>query len=204
MGTTLDGQTLTVTKWAEGVIISASQWDAWSSSQYTRKVKVYGLIRTYIIDCVEQDVVWANSLANYFQVAAGNGNTVLFYSDLPVRPVNLVPVLVLNVTYTLENLGGKNIRKFTLTLQEESYSLGSGVPPGSSATFAVGAFTIVANTTSIIVTHSLGVVPTAVVVSPITDAAGKRWIITSVTSTQFVASIDSACSFDITFNYVCA
>lgn len=118
MATTLDGKTLTVTKWGENVQTVASQYDAWVSSAYKRKVKVYGIIRGYSIDCVEQNVVWASSLANYFEQTALNGTSVVFFSDQAVRPVSSVSVYVLNVSWTVENVGGQNIRRFTLTLQE--------------------------------------------------------------------------------------
>jgi hypothetical protein len=119
MGTTLDGQSLTVTKWGEDVSVQASQWDAWSGSSYKRKVKVYGIVRTYTVDCIENAVAWASSLANRFETTALNGSTVAFFSDQAVRPVNpSVNVYVLKVSWTLENIAGKNVRKFTLTLQE--------------------------------------------------------------------------------------
>ena len=118
MGTTLDSQTLTVTKWGEDVSTAASQWDAWSSSSYKRKVKVYGIIRKYTIDCVEKAVAWSSSLVNRFETTAANGTTVVFYSDQAVRPISSVNVYVLKVSWTLENVAGQNIRKFTLTLQE--------------------------------------------------------------------------------------
>jgi hypothetical protein len=118
MGTTLDGQSLTVTKWGEDVSVQASQWDAWSGSSYKRKVKVYGIVRTYTVDCIENAVTWASSLVNRFETTAVNGNTVVFSSDQAVRPVSSVSVYVLKVSWTLENIAGKNVRKFTLTLQE--------------------------------------------------------------------------------------
>ena len=118
MGTTLDGKALTVTKWGENVQTVASHYDAWVSSAYKRKVKVYGVIRGYSVDCVEQNVDWATSVANYFEAVMLAGNSVILFSDAAVRPVASVAVYVLNVAYTLENLGGKNIRKVTLTLQE--------------------------------------------------------------------------------------
>jgi len=118
MGTTLDSLTLIVTKWGEAVSVQASQWDAWSSSTYKRKVKVYGIVRTYTIDCVENAVAWASSQVNHFETTALNGSTVTFYSDQAVRPVSSVSVYVLDVSWTMENIAGKNVRKFTLTLQE--------------------------------------------------------------------------------------
>jgi hypothetical protein len=118
VGTTLDGQNLTVTKWGEDVSVEASQWDAWSGASYKRKVKVYGIVRTYTIDCIENAVAWSSSLANRFEGTALSGNTVVFYSDQAVRPVSSVSVYVVKVSWTLENVAGKNVRKFTLTLQE--------------------------------------------------------------------------------------
>jgi hypothetical protein len=49
---------------------------------------------------------------------AQNGNSVVLHSDQAVRPVNNVNVYVLSVSWTEENIGNQNIRKFTLTLQE--------------------------------------------------------------------------------------
>lgn len=117
-GTSLDGQSLTVTKWGEDAAVQASQWDSWSRASYKRKVKVYGIVRTYTIDCIENAVAWAQSLTNYFENTALNGIPVIFYSNQAVRPVNSVSVYVLDVSWTLENIAGQNIRKFTLTLQE--------------------------------------------------------------------------------------
>ena len=201
MGTTLDGKALTVTKWGEGVAVQSSQWDAWVTSAYSRKVKVYGIIRTYIIDSVEQDVTWPNSLANYFETVAANGNTVLLYSDQPVRPVNNVPVYVLDVAYTLENLGGQNIRKFTLTLQEVSYSAGGG---GAVSGICCGSATILAGSTSVIVPHLLGSTPSAIVVSPQNDLRGfSFWApLASRSPTQFTIAVGSSFLADVAFDYV--
>ena len=118
MGTTLDGQTLNVTDWADGVIAQASQWDAWSGSQYKRKVKVYGIIRTYTITFVENAVAWASSLAKRFEDDAAAGNTVTLFSDTATRPVSSVAVYILAVSFRLSMLGTQNIRKITVTVQE--------------------------------------------------------------------------------------
>jgi hypothetical protein len=80
--------------------------------------QVFLIVRSYMVDCVEQNVTWANSLANYFETVAQNGSPVVLYSDDVRRPVSSVCVCVLHVTWTLENLGGQGIRKFTLMLQE--------------------------------------------------------------------------------------
>jgi hypothetical protein len=47
-----------------------------------------------------------------------NGSAVAFISNEPVREISSTNVYVLGVELGLSDLGGKNIRKFTLTLQE--------------------------------------------------------------------------------------
>jgi hypothetical protein len=81
-------------------------------------MKVYGLVRTYQLDCVEQNVAWASSLVNYFGQKASAGTALAFTSDLSVRSVTSPNVYVTGVNFTAENVGTQNIRNFTLTLQE--------------------------------------------------------------------------------------
>jgi hypothetical protein len=116
--TTLDGITLTVTKWDEGLDLVRFEWDTWTGGTSKRKVKTYNIVRTYIINCIEQDVTWTNNIANHFEATALSGATVIFYSNTTLRPVNNVSVYVKKVNCTLENLGTQNVRKITLTLQE--------------------------------------------------------------------------------------
>jgi hypothetical protein len=83
-----------------------------------RLVKVYGFVRTYQLDCVEQNVVWANSLVNYLEQKASAGTVLAFTSDLSVRAVTNTNVYVTGVSFISENVGTQNIRNFTLNLQE--------------------------------------------------------------------------------------
>jgi hypothetical protein len=115
---TLDGRPLTITRWMEDASVQASQWDSWTNSAYKRRIKVYGIVRTYTIDCIEQNILWPLSQTNYFEAVADAGAPVIFYSAQTVRPVDNANVYVLHVSWTIENIGGQNIRKFTLTLQE--------------------------------------------------------------------------------------
>lgn len=117
MGVTLDGQTLTVLKWTEGLTLIASQYDQWSNGLCKQKQQVYGVVRTYQLDCIEKDVAWASSLVNYFEQKASAGTALAFSSTLAVRAVS-ANVYVQGVDWTAENLGTQNIRKFTLKLQE--------------------------------------------------------------------------------------
>ena len=83
-----------------------------------RLAKAYGLVRTYQLDCVEQNVAWASSLVNYFEQKASAGTALAFTSDLSVRSVASTNVYVTGVNFAAENVGTQNIRNFTLTLQE--------------------------------------------------------------------------------------
>jgi len=117
MSVSLDGQTLMVLKWTESEVLIMSQYDQWASGICKRKQQVYGIVRTYQLDCVEKDVAWASSLVNYFEQKASAGTAVAFASTIPQRAVS-ANVYVQGVDWTAENLGTQNIRKFTLKLQE--------------------------------------------------------------------------------------
>jgi len=91
--------------------------NGWSCAR-KRPMKVYGLVRTHQLDCVEQNVAWASSLVNYFEQKASAGMALAFMSDLSVRVVSSTNVYVTDVNFTAENVGTQNIRNFTLTLQE--------------------------------------------------------------------------------------
>jgi hypothetical protein len=118
MTITLDGKTLNVLSFGESIEVAGTQWDAWVNQGYDRKVKVYGIIRKWTLECVEDSVTWTNSLVNYFETIAQNGSAVAFTSDESLREITSTSVYVLGVELGLSDLGGKNIRKFTLTLQE--------------------------------------------------------------------------------------
>jgi hypothetical protein len=83
-----------------------------------RLMKVYGLVRTYRLDCVEQNVAWASSVVSYFEQKASAGTALAFTSDLSVRSVTSTNVYVMGVDFSAENVGTQNIRNYTLSLQE--------------------------------------------------------------------------------------
>jgi len=117
MSVSLDSKTLMVLKWTESEVLIMSQYDQWVSGLCKRKQQVYGVVRTYQLDCVEKDVAWASSLVNYFEQKASAGTAVAFSSTIPQRAVS-ANVYVQGVDWAAENLGTQNIRKFTLKLQE--------------------------------------------------------------------------------------
>ena len=118
MTITIDGKTLNVLSFGESIEVAGTQWDAWVNQSYDRKVKVYGIIRKWTLECIEEDVTWTNSLVNYFETIAQNGSEVAFTSDEAVREISSTNVYVLAVELGLSGLGDNNIRKFTLSLQE--------------------------------------------------------------------------------------
>ena len=119
MSVTLDSQSLMVEKWVESLILIMSQFDAWAGGVCKRRQVAYGIVRTYRLDCLEQNVAWANSLVNYFEQKASAGTALAFTSTIPIRSVSAGnSVYVQGVDWTAENLAGQNVRHFTLTLQE--------------------------------------------------------------------------------------
>ena len=117
MTVTLDGKTLDVLHLGESADPVQVQWDAWENSAYKRKVKVYGLVRRWSLNCVEKEVAWASSQAKSFQESAGAGTTVTFQVTDQVRIVD-TNVKILHVGLNVADLAGKNVRRFSLTLQE--------------------------------------------------------------------------------------
>lgn len=117
MAVTLDGKTLDCKSLGEGFEVVASQWDAWISGAFKRKVKVRGIVRNWALDCVENGVAWASSQAKSFEDTAAAGTTVAFAVTDEVRVINTT-VYILAVAIQAADLAGKNIRYFTVTLQE--------------------------------------------------------------------------------------
>jgi hypothetical protein len=117
MTVTLNSITLNCKRLDENCTVVASQWDAWVSGAYKRKVKAYGIYRVWTLDCVENGVAWASSAAKSFQDTASAGTSVTFSVDDQVRVIS-TSVYILGVTIHVADVAGQNIRYFTLTLQE--------------------------------------------------------------------------------------
>jgi hypothetical protein len=117
MTVTLDGKTLNVKSLSEHFQVINRQWDAWENQAYKRKVKVRGKVRVWTLACVENNVNWASGQAKSFQDTGEVGTTVTFAVTDQVRVINAT-VYILEVTIDIADLAGKNIRYFTLILQE--------------------------------------------------------------------------------------
>jgi hypothetical protein len=117
MTVTLDGKTLDAKTLHEGFQVVNRQWDAWENQAYKRKVKIRGAVRVWTVECVENNVNWATSNCKSFEDTGAAGSTVTFAVTDEVRVVNTT-VYILDVAIDAADLAGKNIRHFTLTLQE--------------------------------------------------------------------------------------
>jgi hypothetical protein len=117
MTVTLDGKTLDCKGLSESCQAISTQWDAWVSAAYKRKVKVFGICRKWTVSVVENGVAWASGSCKSFEDTAAAGTTVTFAVTDEVRVIS-TSVYVLDVTIDIVDLAGKNVRYFTLTLQE--------------------------------------------------------------------------------------
>jgi len=116
---TLGTKTLNVTNLSETVDIIGTQYDAWQNTVCVKKTSVFGSARKWLVDCVEKDVAWASSAANYLMGVASAGTALTFSSDDPRRPISS-SVIVLQVALQLELAGTVNVRKFTVQLMESA------------------------------------------------------------------------------------
>jgi hypothetical protein len=114
---TLGTKTLNVTNLSETVDIIGTQYDIWQNGACVKKTTVFGSVRKWIVDCIEKDVAWADSAANYLMSNASAGTALTFSSDDPRRPINS-SVVVLQVALQLELAGTVNVRRFTVQLME--------------------------------------------------------------------------------------
>lgn len=114
---TLDGKTLDCKRLSEDYVAISVQWDAWVNAAYKRKIKVFGGARKWTLECVENGVVWASSSCKSFEDSLAAGSALTFAVTDEVRVIS-TSVYVLDVSIDAADLGGKNIRYFTLTLQE--------------------------------------------------------------------------------------
>ena len=117
MTVTLDSKTLNCKHIHEDFIVAHSQTNAWVSGAFKRKVKPYGVYRVWILNVVENGVAWTSSDCKSFQDSAAAGTALTFVVTDEVRVIS-TSVYVLGLSIDAVDLAGKNIRYYTLTLQE--------------------------------------------------------------------------------------
>ncbi len=122
MSCTLDKQTLNVTDWSWDDSYLGSQVTQWKNGAVTRSVNVLGATHLHKITCIEKNVAWASSLAQYFRGKI-NGATLKLNSTLNIYStggdVNVYVLAVSGVVSSRDpGEGNALIRRFTLTIQE--------------------------------------------------------------------------------------
>jgi hypothetical protein len=112
---------LSVTDWEETADSAYYESDTWTQAQgYKHAVRVYGKIHKWVLTCIEQNVTWANSAANYFYQLQSAGTAILFGSTDPRRIVSPPQsVVVAQVVLKLALEGTQNIRRFTVDLRQQ-------------------------------------------------------------------------------------
>jgi hypothetical protein len=123
MAVTIDGKTLKI----EGGGISENLkpvgtfTDRWVNGSYKKEAKIFGVIRSWMLRCYEENVAWANSVAKHLQEKAQEGDAVSFTVDEgslhSVSSTN-VYVLEVDVSYPKGSKAASFVRYFTLKLQE--------------------------------------------------------------------------------------
>jgi hypothetical protein len=118
MSVTLDGQALNVVDWNENLVPLSTMSDKWENGTCKRDMAVYGYVRTFKLDCVEQDVAWASCLVKYFEEKAAAGAILAFASTLAVRNVSSTNVKITGVGFSASDVAAQNVRSFVLQLME--------------------------------------------------------------------------------------
>jgi hypothetical protein len=108
---------LMVTDWEETATSAFHESDTWAKN-YKHQVRVYGKIHKWVLTCVEQNVLWANSAANYLYGIQSAGTSILLSSNDPRRPLSAVSVVVAQVALKIALEGISNIRRFTVDFRE--------------------------------------------------------------------------------------
>jgi hypothetical protein len=108
----------------EAVKPLTAQYSKWESATPKQKLFQASYTTMWTLECSENDVKWNNSLAKYLQDLAKAGTTAVFYCDErdlvfngQVHSVTSVNVKVISVEVSYEDIGGKNLRRFTVELQ---------------------------------------------------------------------------------------
>jgi len=117
MTVTLDGKTLDALSLAESFEVINTQWDRWEGGEAKRQVKARGVVRVWTLRLVENGTAWTSSQAKSFEDSGKAGTQLAFAVTDEVRVIS-TNVYVLGLMIDAMDLAGKNIRYYTLTLQE--------------------------------------------------------------------------------------
>ena len=123
MTVTLDEQPLHLDALDESFVYVKSEWDAWVSSAYTRKMKVFGIIEAWALTCHEYNVPWASSAAKHMEDLAVDATVALvidvqgtFSGSDKLHQIVSTNVKIVNLTVAYDKTD-VNYRRFTVTVQ---------------------------------------------------------------------------------------
>ena len=115
MAATLAAQTINVETFDEDIEVVETTSDVWSGGTYKRKTTVFGGVRTWKLECSEDNVAWASSVAKVFQDNAKLNASVNFtYSD-NLHNINL-SVYIIGVTVSYSD--APKLRRYSVSLRE--------------------------------------------------------------------------------------
>lgn len=113
----LDGKTLNVSHLTENMDAVATETDAWENEQYKKKLRVFGVVKTWALECYEENIAWNDSAVKHLQTKAKSGDAVSFVVDEGnIHQVNC-NVYILSVNLTYEG-GIPSHRIFSISLHE--------------------------------------------------------------------------------------
>lgn len=114
---TLDGKIVEVKTLQEDAEVFASRIPKWQNGAYKEGIKVYGIVRRWILNCFEKDAAWENSVVKHFVTISQNDASVPFVSTFADKPIDTT-VRIFNVDFDVQKTGSGLIRRYTLSLQE--------------------------------------------------------------------------------------
>ena len=100
------------------LIQKASDIPTWENGAFTLQRELQGQIREWTIECIEEGVPWTRSSALYAAERTLLEGVVPLAVRSEVLALEETNVKLRNLEIHLEPLGNKNVRKYTLTLQE--------------------------------------------------------------------------------------
>jgi len=120
---TIDTQTINVEGGgiSETIEVVGSFVDKWVNGAYVKEAKIFGIVKSWTLQCFEQNGAWSSSNAKYLQDKAKEGDKVGFSIDegnLHSVSSTYVYILGVDVSYPKGSKASQFTRYFTLKLQE--------------------------------------------------------------------------------------
>lgn len=123
----IDGRLLNTTGYRESSASQLSQYPKYNATslKYEYKLLPFGRVKTYELDCYEQDVDWSNSNAKYLKDLMQAGTTVTLSvsyicdsNGQTIHTESATSCKVIGLAMSYQDIGKLNLRHFTVSLQE--------------------------------------------------------------------------------------